>query len=182
MEFPVVRGLSYRALLKQEIRLNATNPAIVTHMYIVHHVVIVYITLSIHHYNISFYKNCQNNSCFVLIHVFMNTSTKILNQCYLVVNWILQNLNQDISISLIYVELNQNANIFTQQMQTFSFKKMHFKILSAKWQPFCSGLCVLIQKDLTPMHWCFISFARIHQCCIHDEFIHRVKIIRILYH
>ena len=28
-------------------------------------------------------------------------------------------------------------------IQTFSFKKMHFKMLSAKWHPFCLGLNVL---------------------------------------
>ena len=29
-------------------------------------------------------------------------------------------------------------------IQTFSFKKMHLKMLSAKWRPFCPGLNVLI--------------------------------------
>ena len=32
-------------------------------------------------------------------------------------------------------------------IQTFSFKKMHLKISSAKWRPFCLGLNVLTDYD-----------------------------------
>ena len=32
-------------------------------------------------------------------------------------------------------------------IQTFSFKKMHFKMASAKWRPFCLGLNVLITTN-----------------------------------
>ena len=35
-------------------------------------------------------------------------------------------------------------------VQTFSFKKMHLKMSSAKWRPFCPGLNVLIHK-LVPL-------------------------------
>ena len=34
-------------------------------------------------------------------------------------------------------------------IQTFSFKKMHLKMSSAKWRPFCLGLNVLNTVD----HW-----------------------------
>ena len=34
-------------------------------------------------------------------------------------------------------------------IQTFSFKKMHLKMLSAKWRPFCLGFNVLIKQQMT---------------------------------
>ena len=34
------------------------------------------------------------------------------------------------------------------EIDTFSFKKMHLKMSSAKWQPFCLGLNVLILLSL----------------------------------
>ena len=33
------------------------------------------------------------------------------------------------------------------EIHTFSFKKIHLKMLSGKWQPFCLGLNVLTMKD-----------------------------------
>ena len=33
------------------------------------------------------------------------------------------------------------------KIQTFSFKKIHFKMSSAKWRPFCLGLNVLTTSD-----------------------------------
>ena len=35
------------------------------------------------------------------------------------------------------------------KIQTFSFKKMHFKVSSTKWRPFCLGLNVLMCPDAT---------------------------------
>ena len=35
------------------------------------------------------------------------------------------------------------------EIQVFSFKKMHLKMSSAKWRPFCLGLNVLTCKDWT---------------------------------
>ena len=40
--------------------------------------------------------------------------------------------------------LGTNFNEISIGIQTFSFKKMHFKMASAKWRPFCLGLNVLI--------------------------------------
>ena len=46
------------------------------------------------------------------------------------------------------------------KMETFSLRKMHLKMSSAKWQPFCLGLCVLIDKisQEIPQQW--------HYCCV----------------
>ena len=39
------------------------------------------------------------------------------------------------------------------KVHTFSFKKMHLKMSSAKWRPFCLGLNVLIKCDTSvPIH------------------------------
>ena len=34
------------------------------------------------------------------------------------------------------------------KIRTFSFEKMHLKMSSAKWRPFCQGLNVLIKTNL----------------------------------
>ena len=51
-----------------------------------------------------------------------------LNQCWNIVNWTLRNKLQWI----FYIEIH-----------TFSFKKIHLKISSRKWHPFCFSLNVL---------------------------------------
>ena len=56
-------------------------------------------------------------------------SSQYLHTRCLVINWTLRNKPQWNFI--------QNENIF-------SFKKIHFKMLSAKCQPFCSGLSIFI--------------------------------------
>ena len=38
-------------------------------------------------------------------------------------------------------------------IQTFSFKKMHLKMSSAKWRPFCLGLYVLRASSAINWHW-----------------------------
>ena len=38
-------------------------------------------------------------------------------------------------------------------IQTFSFKKMHLKMSSAKWRPFCLGLYVLRVSSAINWHW-----------------------------
>ena len=53
-----------------------------------------------------------------------------LNQCWNIVNWTLRNNFSEIVIEII----------------TFSVKKMHLKLWSGNWQPFCLGLNEL--KDL----------------------------------
>ena len=44
-------------------------------------------------------------------------------------------------------------------IQTFSFKKMHLKMSSAKLRPFCLGLNVLIEH-LKKWRWCLISIIK----------------------
>ena len=42
--------------------------------------------------------------------------------------------------------LGTDFNEISIGIQTFSFKKIHFKMSSAKWRPFCLGLIVLKQN------------------------------------
>ena len=44
--------------------------------------------------------------------------------------------------------LGTNFNEISIEIHTFSFKKMHFKMSSAKWRPFCVGL-ILSCRDQT---------------------------------
>ena len=44
---------------------------------------------------------------------------------------------------LLIWPLRTNFNEILIGIQTFSFKKMHLKMSSAKWRPFCLGLNVL---------------------------------------
>ena len=55
---------------------------------------------------------------------------------------------------LLIGPLGTNFNEILIGIQTFSFKKMHFKMSSAKWRPFCLGLSVLnvIQKAVPCGH------------------------------
>ena len=49
--------------------------------------------------------------------------------------------------------LGTNFNEISIGIQTSSFKKMHFKMSSAKWRPFCLGLNVLREVERSPTHW-----------------------------
>ena len=44
---------------------------------------------------------------------------------------------------LLFRPLGSNFSEILIEIDTFSFKKMHLKLLSAKWRPFCLGLNVL---------------------------------------
>ena len=65
---------------------------------------------------------------------------------------------------LLIEPLGANFSEISIEVQTFSFKKMNFKISSAKWRPFCLGLNVLILITVwiinhTPsMMWCVIIY------------------------
>ena len=50
---------------------------------------------------------------------------------------------------LLIGPLGTNFSEIVIGIQTFSFKKMHLKMSSAKWCPFCCGLSVLIKSQ----HW-----------------------------
>ena len=47
---------------------------------------------------------------------------------------------------LLFGPLGSNFSEILIEMCTFSFKKMHLKLSSAKWRPFCLGLNVLMAK------------------------------------
>ena len=51
---------------------------------------------------------------------------------------------------LLMRTLGTNFNEISSEIQTFSVKKIHLKMSSAKWQPFCLGLNVfkdMVQKS-----------------------------------
>ena len=54
--------------------------------------------------------------------------------------------------------LGINSNEILSEIRVFSFKKMHLKMSSAKWRPFCLGLSVLIRdhhyEDKLRNAWC----------------------------
>ena len=57
---------------------------------------------------------------------------------------------------LLIGPLGTNFSEISNGIQTFSFKKMHLKMSSAKWRPFCVGLNVLIksqQGTLRSLNW-----------------------------
>ena len=73
-----------------------------------------------------------------------------LNQCWNTVNW---TITSRTNFSEILIEI-----------LTFSFKKMHLKVPSAKWRPFCLGLSVTLwytSKQVIYIHiyhkWSFLS-------------------------
>ena len=56
-------------------------------------------------------------------------------------------------IILLIIPLGTNFNEILIGNQTFSLKKMHLKMSSAKWRPFCLGLNVLTHLPLV-LHIC----------------------------
>ena len=56
-------------------------------------------------------------------------------------------------IILLIIPLGTNFNEILIRNQTFSIKKMHLKMSSAKWRPFCLGLNVLTHLPLV-LHIC----------------------------
>ena len=83
---------------------------------------------------------------------------------------------------LLFGPLETNFSEILIAIETFSFKKMHLKISSAKWRPFCLDLNVLIsipdpfQLMIQPpgRHWlrwlqlpCPNYAARIKPWCVH---------------
>ena len=52
---------------------------------------------------------------------------------------------------LLIGPLDTNFNEFLIEIDKFSFKKMHFKMSSGKWRPFCLGLNVLMKIETAPI-------------------------------
>ena len=53
---------------------------------------------------------------------------------------------------LLIRTLETNFSEILSKIRAFSLKKMHLKMSSAKWRPFCLGLNVLIAHSLTPLY------------------------------
>ena len=83
-------------------------------------------------------QNEMNWLCLVCAYeVRFPLSNHYLKQCWDIINWTLTNKLQ-LTLNPIYA---------------FSVKKLHFELSSAKLQPFCLGLNVLIKvPHLTPMN------------------------------
>ena len=54
------------------------------------------------------------------------------------------------AVILLIRTLGTNFSEIFSEIRAFSFKKMHFKMLSAKWRPFCLGLNELIPCRMMP--------------------------------
>ena len=54
---------------------------------------------------------------------------------------------------LLIRPLGTNFSQILIGIQTFSFKKMHLKMSSAKWHPFCLGLNVLMNRLWNEIQW-----------------------------
>ena len=59
---------------------------------------------------------------------------------------------------LLIGPLGTNFSEISIEIQLFSFKKMHLKMSSAKWRPFCLGLNVLIRNVKIWLHFLFSFF------------------------
>ena len=59
---------------------------------------------------------------------------------------------QNEGILLIW-PLGTNFNEISIEIHTYSFKKMHLKMSSGKWRPFCLGLNVVRVQCRTSQHW-----------------------------
>ena len=65
------------------------------------------------------------------------------------------------------------------EIHTFSFKKMHLKISSAKWRPFCLGLIVFKSSHLAWCKPCRIGRISIDQLPLHLSYVyHKTSNIR----
>ena len=64
---------------------------------------------------------------------------------------------------LLIGPLGTNFTGILIEIHTFSFKKMHLKMSSGKWLPFCLGLNVLTYENITEteLDWCYTR-ASIH--------------------
>ena len=63
---------------------------------------------------------------------------------------------------LYWKSLGTNLREIWIKIETFSFKKIHWKMSPAKWQSFCSGLNILMQKMCNSI----VSALELHAFCI----------------
>ena len=62
---------------------------------------------------------------------------------------------------LLIGPLRTNFNEMLIKIHTFSFKKMHLKMSSGKWRPFCLGLNVLITEWLYASNYIYYRMGEI---------------------
>ena len=55
------------------------------------------------------------------------------------------------------------------EIHTFSFKKIHLKMLSGKWRPFCLGLSVLSYTVASPREWKLYGYRLYNVCVYHSR-------------
>ena len=79
---------------------------------------------------------------------------------------------------LLIGPLGTNFSEISIAIVTFSFKKMHLKMLSAKWRPFCLSLNVLIHKARRHL-WIRVLLV---QVAFHYYIMSQPKIILAYYH
>ena len=65
---------------------------------------------------------------------------------------------------LLIGPLGTNFSEILIDIHTFAFTKMHLKMSSAKWRPFCLGLIVLITSDV--IRWQSSTAMQIMICCL----------------
>ena len=67
---------------------------------------------------------------------------------------------------LLIGPLRTNFSEILIGIQTFSFRKMHLKVSSAKWRPFCLGLNELKTGSVVTIESCYISHALLINTCV----------------
>ena len=73
---------------------------------------------------------------------------------------------------LLIGPLGTNFSEILIEINTFSFKKIHLKMLSGKWQPFCFGLNVLT-------HWCVIIHKFISALCTGSSLFYQKPCLKL---
>ena len=76
---------------------------------------------------------------------------------------------------LLIGPLGTNLSEILILTDTFSFKKMHLKVSSVKWRPFCLGLNVLMETDkgyVIYMHNCWDVYIYMGECNIPNWRLH----------
>ena len=68
---------------------------------------------------------------------------------------------------LLIVPLGTNFSEISIGIQTFSFKKLHLKMSSAKWRPFCLGLNVLNENCVIHICWKYLLVLTSNQGLFH---------------
>ena len=74
---------------------------------------------------------------------------------------------------LLIGPLRTNFSEILIEMHIFSFKEMHFKMLSVKWRPFCLGLNVLTNWFVQRRHSVSIGMEMSSCLCNFHHWLHR---------